>query len=166
MEKRAAVLALALTLPLLLYGIPYAHAAVTTSDYVVEGILLVQTNTFASNHTDCRHGDYAISGGYLPPEESNGAYPPSQPIIYASYPTVGGVPTTNGQTPDGWGFAGNNQDLDRTARIWVVCQSPITVAGVTVPEFGSLYVAIAFGAVVYFMLSRHFTRRPALPAQA
>jgi hypothetical protein len=45
--------------------------------------------------------------------------------------------------------------------VYIICQSPITVAGVGVPEFGSLYVAIALGAVVYFMLSRRFGRRPA-----
>ena len=48
----------------------------------------------------------------------------------------------------------------------MVCQTPVTVAGVGVPEFGSLYAAIALGAVAYFMLSRRLTRRPTLSAQA
>ncbi len=45
------------------------------------------------------------------------------------------------------------------------CQTPITVGGIGVPEFSSLYVAIALGAVAYFMLSRHFTRRPMISAE-
>jgi hypothetical protein len=36
MEKRALILALALTIPLALYGIPYAYASVTSSDYVIQ----------------------------------------------------------------------------------------------------------------------------------
>ena len=43
----------------------------------------------------------------------------------------------------------------------IVSQSPITVAGVTIPEFGSLYVAIALAALVYFGLFRHYMKRPA-----
>jgi hypothetical protein len=48
--------------------------------------------------------------------------------------------------------------------VWVVCQTPITVAGIGVPEFGSLYVAIALGAVVYFVMSRRLARRPTMSA--
>jgi hypothetical protein len=45
-----------------------------------------------------------------------------------------------------------------------VCQTPVTVAGVSVPEFGSLYVAIALGAVLYFLLARRFApTKAALP---
>jgi hypothetical protein len=35
---------------------------------------------------------------------------------------------------------------------------------VGVPEFGSLYVAIALGALVYFMLSKRYARRPLVSA--
>jgi hypothetical protein len=46
----------------------------------------------------------------------------------------------------------------------VICQTPLTVAGIGVPEFGSLYVAIALGAVVYFVMSRRLARRPTMSA--
>jgi hypothetical protein len=48
----------------------------------------------------------------------------------------------------------------------IICQSAVTLpAGIGVPEFGSLYVAIALGAVVYFMMSRRFARRPTMSGQ-
>jgi hypothetical protein len=46
--------------------------------------------------------------------------------------------------------------------VYAVCQMPIAVGGISVPEFGSLCVAIALGAVAYFMLSRRFARRPTI----
>jgi hypothetical protein len=46
-----------------------------------------------------------------------------------------------------------------------VCQTPITVAGIGVPEFGSLYMAIALGAVAYFLMARRLARSPAVPAR-
>jgi hypothetical protein len=49
---------------------------------------------------------------------------------------------------------------------FAICQTPITVAGIGVPEFGSFYVAIALGAVVYFMLSRRLARSPTISPQA
>jgi len=48
----------------------------------------------------------------------------------------------------------------------VICQTPINVAGIGVPQFGSLYVAIALGAVLYFLLSKRFAGRPSLSAKA
>jgi len=42
---------------------------------------------------------------------------------------------------------------------------PITVAGIGVPEFGSLYIAIALGAVLYFLLARRYSGRPTISAQ-
>jgi hypothetical protein len=50
--------------------------------------------------------------------------------------------------------------------VWAICMTPVTVAGIGVPEFGSLYAAIALGAVVYFMLSRYSSRKPSLPVPA
>jgi hypothetical protein len=116
----------------------------------------------------CPPGDYAVSGGYLPGAvrtDSSGIH--YLPEIISPVPTISGAtPTTTGQTPDGWFFQGVNNDVnDNTASVWVVCQTPITVAGIGVPQFGSLYVAIALGAVVYFMVARRFGRRPTISAQ-
>jgi hypothetical protein len=57
--------------------------------------------------------------------------------------------------------------LVNTVVVDVVCQTPIAaVAGVSVPQFGSLYVAIALGAVAYFMLSRRFARTPTISPES
>jgi hypothetical protein len=152
MEKRAVILALALTLPLALYGIPYAYAATSSSSYVVKADSFPLTNA----HVHCNAGDYATGGGgrtragstlttYTEPETWNGV----------SY-----VPTVSG-TPNAWGAEAND-----ILTVFVVCQTPITVAGIGVPEFGSLYVAIALGVIVYFFLSRQFARRPTISAGA
>jgi hypothetical protein len=80
--------------------------------------------------------------------------------------SAGGVALT-GANPNGWVIGLFNPDLGFSFNgVQIVCQTPITVAGVSVPEFGSLYVAIALGAVVYFILSRRITTKPTLSAQA
>jgi len=48
MERRALVLALALTLPLALYGVPYAYAATTQSTYIVTS----DSRFIAGGHVD------------------------------------------------------------------------------------------------------------------
>ena len=165
MERRAALLALALTLPLALYGIPYAYAS-ATSDHVVQSTLTVNSISSAKVIVNCPSVDYAVSGGYTPGGFSIGKDSVEElPDIIANYPTLGGVQTLTGQTPDGWGFQGaNGSGFDYTATVWVVCQTPLTVAGIGVPQFGSLYFAIVLGAVAYFLLSRRFSRRPTTPA--
>ena len=94
--------------------------------------------------------------------------PNGDPEFVSTFPTLGGNLLSTGQTPDGWEFEAGSIAVGSPTfgDVWVVCQTPVTVGGVSVPQFGSLYVAIALGAVVYFMLSRHFTRRPAVSAQA
>jgi len=165
MERRALVVALALTLPLALYSIPYAYASTISSDYVVKGSLTVTFGTPNFINLLCNPGDYAVSGGYEPQSTSGDR---EAPHVAASFPTLLGLGPTTGQTPNGWFF---EETLDipgtgtATGTVWVVCQSPITVAGIGVPQFGSLYVAIALSAVVYFMVSRRFARRPTISAQ-
>ena len=165
MERRAALLALALTLPLALYGIPYAYAS-ATSDHVVRSTMTVPSFSAPTAIVNCPSLEYAVSGGYAPGGFSVGKDSVEElPDIVANYPTLGGVQTDTGQTPDGWGFWGaNGSGFDYTATVWVVCQTPLTVAGIGVPQFGSLYFAIVLGAVAYFLLSRRFARRPTTPA--
>jgi hypothetical protein len=50
--------------------------------------------------------------------------------------------------------------------VYTIFQSPITVAGIGCPSSASLYVAIALGAVAYFMMSRRFARRSMTLTQA
>jgi hypothetical protein len=46
----------------------------------------------------------------------------------------------------GLSASGIQTTVYRSVLLFIICQSPITVAGVTVREFGSLYVAIALAA--------------------
>jgi hypothetical protein len=161
MERRATILALALTIPLILYSVPYAYASVTSSAYVIHSSFFVVAQSYNNVIIGCNIGDYAVSGGYATA---------AIVTIAQSQPTKGGAPfLSNGNRPDGWQITGfNTASLGGTTEsvdAWVVCQTPVTVAGIGVPEFGSLYVVIALGAIVYFMLSRRFARQPAVSAQ-
>jgi hypothetical protein len=155
MDKRALAVLLVLTTPLLMYGIPYAAAATSSSDYVVTGSKAIGESIFLGDNLLCNTGDYALSGGYKLDFVSDVA---SVPKVASSYPTVAGAPATAGQTPNGWAFDLENPTaITTTFSLWVVCQTPITVAGVGVPEFGSLYAAIAVGAIVYFLVARRYS---------
>jgi hypothetical protein len=146
MERRALVLTLALTLPLGLYGIPYAYAATFSSTYVVSA-----HGTFDFADVHCSTGDYATGGGGAAtnpaalvlnlPEKYNGV---TYSTAYSGLPNAWGASSTG--TPAG-------------VYVFVACQTPIAVAGIGVPQFGSLYFAVALGAVVYFMLARRFAKR-------
>jgi hypothetical protein len=157
MERRALLLALALTLPLILYGIPYAYAATISSSYVVNAAeLFVPAHSGASSTAFCHAGDYATGGGFL------NVGPIGVVLVTESAP-----PQVAGQ-PSAWRVNYYNQDPVNQFEVgsaFAICQTPITVAGIGVPEFGSLYVAIALGAVLYFLLSKRFTRSPTIPRQ-
>lgn len=164
MEKRAIALALALAIPLLLYGIPYAIAA-TQSVYVVSGLvdlggsnpnsgsvslLCTSSSDFTNQYTLWQAGGYA-------------AYPPA---VQAALINSGHGRAATGDLPNGW-----QVDIDNTNprgdeyTVQIICQTPITtVAGLGIPQFGSLYLAIALGAVIYFVLSRRYTNRPTISA--
>jgi hypothetical protein len=163
-EKRALALALALTVPLALYGVPYAYAATLSSSYVVTTTSTLPTASSIGASAHCNTGDYATGGG-VNPQEGGAVVSRSLPLHFdgTSYSSI-----SSGQ-PNAWNgevvsTAGTQEDFGIAT--YVICQTPITVAGIGVPEFGSLYLAIALGAVLYFMLSRRFARRPAMPSQA
>jgi hypothetical protein len=165
LEKRALVLALALTLPLATYGIPYAYASTVSSSYVVTVTNTVATGTQIDASVHCNSGAYATGGG-VDPKEGSAVVSRGYPLFFDGtfYHLVG----TNDE-PNAWhgevvSVAGLQEAFG--IQVYVVCQTPITVAGIGVPQFGSLYVAIALGAVLYFMLSRHFTRRLTIPTRA
>ena len=152
MEKRALFLALMLTLPLALYGIPYAYAAQTSSTYTVESSTIAPAGSTAGWSASCNSGDYATGGGYKLSSED---------LFVVESEASPQFPPPN---PNEWLVVVDNKspNTDLSFEVQAVCQSPITVAGITVPEFGSLYVAIALGAVIYFALSRqHAGKRAA-----
>src|SRR5436853_409009 len=155
MERRGLVLALALTIPLALYGLPYAYAATTSSTYVVFG-LNVPDRAAADVH--CNSGDYATGGG------GRGGSGPLQSTHPERFDGISYVEADTGQ-PNAWGAWVFSNPVGAEVIVWVVCQTPITVAGIGVPQVGSLYVAIALGAILYFMLSRRFGKRPKIPVQ-
>lgn len=152
MERRALVLALALTLPLALYGIPYTYAAVTSSAYVKSGV----SNGAFQADVACNSGDYATGGGA---SMNPGHWVTSGPEVFDGVASYNFIYTG---IPNAWGAQSN----DRSATVWVVCQTPISVAGIGVPQFGSLYVAVALGAIIYFMMARRFAGRPVISPQS
>jgi hypothetical protein len=161
-EKRALALALALTIPLALYGVPYVYAATLSSSYVVTTTTTLPTGSSVDASAHCNTGDYATGGG-VDPQEGGAVVSRSLPLYFdgTSYSSI-----SSGQ-PNAWsGEVVSTVGTQEAFGIatYVICQTPITVAGIGVPEFGSLYVAIALGAVLYFMLSRHFARRPTISA--
>jgi hypothetical protein len=125
MQRHSLVFALALALPLALYGVPYAYASVASSDHVVRSLLTVAAGAESAVNVACPTGDYAVSGGY---ESGSISFSSSTghrffPDIFSTVPTLGGVPTNTGQTPDGWDFAGTNDDVGPdSAQVWVVCR--------------------------------------------
>jgi hypothetical protein len=158
MERRALVAALALTVPLLLYGVPYAYAVTTSSTYLVNDFAGSTTNSLVVR-VHCNTGDYATGGGAEALGADVVAVSFSEPLFFDGTNYFIAV---SGQ-PNAWvggGHTTSGANVEMIVRAWVVCQTPITVAGIGVPEFGFLYVAIALGAVVYFMLARRFAGRP------
>ena len=110
----------------------------------------------ASAQTSCNPGDYTTNFFFSNPE--NAKHVSQMPI------NGGGNPVASGDQPNGWSVTFEIGGFPE--RLIVICQTPVTVAGLGVPEFGSLYAVLALGAVAYFMLSRRLTRRQTLSAQA
>ncbi len=152
MERRALVLALALTLPLVLFCVPYAYALTTQSTYVVlfgdsipaHGQVLEVVR--CSSPTDStQHFALFLSSPF------------TLTVIGSSLINSASGEASTGETPNGWAVIVHNPEATPEAvGVQIICQSPITVAGVGVPEFGSLYAAIAIGAVAYFLLARRY----------
>jgi hypothetical protein len=160
-ERRALVLALALTLPLALYGIPFAYAASTQTTYVVnsDNVSIAPADIKNIVVACTSSSDFALHYGHQHVEIIS---------VYGAYPMRSAVFAANtGDIPNGWSVAlHNTQAFPISDYVYILCQSPVTVAGIGVPQFGSLYVAIALGAVAYFMLSKRFTKRPDVLRQA
>ena len=162
MERTALILVLALALPLAFYGIPYASAVVAQTTYVVEG----------GPHTIPPHGTFNMNIQCSSPSDSALHFftgtttlttPTTiinnQPPLFAIPLNSAGAIALTGDNPNGFviGFRNNFEVVGDNVRGWIICQSPITIAGISVPEFGSLYLAIALSAVVYFFLARRNT---------
>jgi hypothetical protein len=171
MEKRALVLALALIVPLALYGIPYAYAATTgdTATVVSGNGNAHSTGTGQSATIFINPGICTVTYDVI---EDGGA-------SFSVRFSANGVVAGNKQ----YTVAGGNSYTDTIAASDVdliigagpsgtvyyaysaICHSTLAVAGIGVPQFGSLYVAIALGAVVYFVLAKRLAPvKTGLPA--
>jgi hypothetical protein len=106
----------------------------------------------------CHSGDVATGGGYTTPYYSAGA----QVFVDSTWPN-----TFAGAT-NSWSIEEFNPGDATIGQVYVmvVCQTPVTVAGIGVPQFSSLYAAIALGAVAYFIMARRFAGRPTISAGA
>jgi hypothetical protein len=160
MERRSLVVTLALAIPIALYAIPYAYAATFSSTYVATRVTNVPP-AGASDVVKCNTNDYATGvGGY--DHMGDGL------LVVTNITPVGPPLWTNAfsGSPGGFSYsvASHEPIATDTIDFYAICQTPITVGGVGVPEFGSLYVAIALGALVYFMLSKRYARRPLVSA--
>jgi hypothetical protein len=153
MNRQAITLVLALTLPLGLYGIPYAYASSTSSTYEMIQSFTLLVGESANFVTSCLPGDVATGGGYAG-------------FVPVTFSEANPRLTPNpGHMPTGWAVSfNNNQGTPQSVEVEAVCMTPINVAGIGVPEFGSLYVAIALGAFVYYLVSRRTAKSQEMPA--
>ena len=161
MERRALVLALALTLPLALYGIPYAFAA-TTGDTatVVSGNGNAHSTGTGASATIFTSSDGICTVTYDVFED--GGQPFSVRIFANSVRVGDNLYTTAGGNPYQATVAASEVDMAMGVGLpstvyfaySAICHSTLTVAGIGVPQFGSFYVAVALGAVVYFLLAK------------
>jgi len=121
------------------------------------------TSADVDAYVHCSGADYA-TGGAVSPQEGGAVVRGSYPVLFSG----GSYSAISSGRPNAWFWevastVAPQDDFCNTT--YVVCQTPFAVAGVTVPEFGSLYAAIALGAGVHFMLARHHTSRPAVSAR-
>src|SRR3989442_12114198 len=122
-----------LVIPLALYFVPYSYA-LSSSSYTVQDTVVVPPHMTAETTPFCNTGDYVTGGGYL----LNGQL--GDVLILVSRPFV---PGTN---PSGWNVQGYDQSSQTSVTdsivAYAVCQRPVMVAGIGVPEFGNFYIAI------------------------
>jgi hypothetical protein len=155
-RRAEAVLALVLVVPLALYFVPYAYAAQTTATYAVDQVCTIP-NDSSLHACDalCTSGDNATGGGFVLP--AGGGLE-----LFAANAVLGGGKPIGYEAvvrPTAFNFP-------RVLTSEAFCQTPIAVAGIGVPEFGSLYTAIALGAVVFFLLSRYMSGKKPLSVPA
>lgn len=130
----------------------------TSSSYTVETAFHLDPLVGPVTGTaSCNPGDYATGAGF------------GQIFLITGGALVSDLepnPSVPGTTPTGYSLVVTNENavIGLNMDVWAVCQTPITVAGIGVPEFGSLYAAIALAAVVYFGLSLLRTRKRFTPA--
>ncbi len=158
MKKRVVALALALRLPLALYGVPYTYALTTQSTYGVRTSLAIGSGVTSEVKIRC-----------LSFSDSTEHYSVSAPqfrVDLVELLTSTGTFGSTSDTPNGWDLFLTNTAGSATVDVFIICESPITVAGIGVPEFGSLYTAVALGAILFFFLSRYMSAKKPISTPA
>jgi len=145
----------ALTLPLVFYGIPYASAAVAQTTYIVKhSVVLPEAVTSKNEDLQCSSPSDSASHFLIDPPGDLSGIQVTRIIVLDGDGNV--APT--GDNPNGYRFGLQKCfGPELSLFLYIFCETPITTAGISVPEFGSLYLAIALGAIVYFFLARHYT---------
>jgi hypothetical protein len=156
MKKKTLALIIVLVVPLALYFIPYAYAATTIQ------------NTYAENSAPQNLASGAGSSFVVQCASTSDFtlhYIDSHPGLVKTVHVISlnsaRNPINNGETPNGWDIGLVNIDAGPiTESVTIFCQTPITtVAGIGIPEFGQLYIAIALGALVFYLMGRYMTRK-------
>jgi hypothetical protein len=106
--------------------------------YAVTSTYTAAANSIAPGSASCSASDYATGGGF--------ALSVTDEVVIFSTSNI-----LNGPNPTGWIVSVANHDslFANTFSVTVICQTPITVAGIGAPEFGSLYVAPRGGRLLH-----------------
>jgi len=149
---------LILVAPLATYFVPFAYASTTQSTYVVVSPNVVPgANSEATIVVKCSSPSDSALHFFLSGDDASHGFGYGGARVLDS----SGAVAVTGENPNGFEIFVNNYNnfaaFGETA--FIICQSPITVAGVGVPEFGQLYLAIALGAMVFFFFSRRYPKR-------
>jgi hypothetical protein len=149
MKKDLKILVLVLLVPLMVFGTGYAYAQQTISSYInYSSVDVPAGQSSGAVIAYCNAGDFATGGSSA--KEAGLIMDGSAPF-----------PIALGATPQGWTASGvNPTGAPLQLTVYAVCMSPITLAGIGVPEFGSMYMAIILAAAVYFALTR--LKKPSL----
>jgi hypothetical protein len=142
------IVLIALSIPVALFGVGYASAQQFATDYVrVNSVpMKVSQTTIAS--VSCDPGDLPTGGEYQI-HEGGAVAGVGEANVFVVYGSPLGAPNTWTVVAfDHW------QRDTLILEVYLYCMSPITVAGIGMPEFGSIYIVIILAAAFYSVLTR------------
>lgn len=133
-----------LVMPLVLYGVGYAYAQVSTQIYERSSTHVIVAQRYSSFTAWCDVFDYVTGGGY----NVMGGWRYDERVVSSMSNTEG--------EQQGWlvTIFGMHGGSEETITVYARCMPPITVAGIGVPEFGSFYILLSVVVGAYFVLFR------------
>lgn len=147
-KKNLKIMLLALTIPIALFGVGYTYAQQFTTDYVRLNIVPMKVSQATVASVSCDPGDLPTGGEYQIHEKGAVAK-----VGKANVFTVYGSPLGASNTLTVVAFDHRQRDT-LILEVYLHCISPITVAGISVPEFGSIYSVIILTTAFYTILTR------------